>query len=191
MSLCQHTLKIPAIWLNPVHCRGKTNTYGSVFWKRQGEVIADSNVLASVQSQCMWERSETKKTSQISFYFGCKILEGGCLDPSLAHQQPWDVCISIMGYFILFFFFFLACTLSHFMKNTDFCHKDPLKVIIHPCVKTCLVTFFSYINDTVLFWLFNDFCSPYFIIHAQLFYKNSSKSPLFYIYLHWTVSVIY
>lgn len=106
MSLCQHTLKIPAIWLNPVHCRGKTNTYGSVFWKRQGEVIADSNVLASVQSQCMWERSETKKTSQISFYFGCKILEGGCLDPPLAHQQPWDVCISIMGYFILFFFFF-------------------------------------------------------------------------------------
>lgn len=105
MSLCQHTLKIPAIWLNPVHCRGKTNTYGSVFWKRQGEVIADSNVLASVQSQCMWERSETKKTSQISFYFGCKILEGGCLDPPLAHQQPWDVCISIMGYFILFFFF--------------------------------------------------------------------------------------
>jgi len=40
------------------------------------------------ESQCVWERSEAKKTSQISLYSGCKILERGCLDPSLARQEP-------------------------------------------------------------------------------------------------------
>lgn len=44
---------------------------------------------------------------------------------------------------------------------------------------------------TVFFWLFSTFCSSYFIMHAQLCYKDSSKSSLFYIYLHWTVFVIY
>lgn len=54
------------------------------------------------ESQCVWERSEAKKTSQISLYFGCKILERGCLDPPLACQEPWDVRICIMGCFIRF-----------------------------------------------------------------------------------------
>lgn len=66
------------------------------------------------ESQYVWERSEAKKTSQISLYFSCKILERGCLDPPSARQEPRDVHICIMGCF----FHFSREVLQSWMRTT-------------------------------------------------------------------------
>lgn len=92
-------------------------------------------------------------------------------------------------FFFLYFFSSYSFILLLYEKQTPVIKTLSKSSFI--CVKTCPWALFFYINDTVFFWLLNTFCSSYFIMHAQLCYKDSSKSLLFYIYLHWTVFVIY
>lgn len=65
------------------------------------------------ESQCVWERSEAKKASQISLCSGCKILERCFPDPPLARQDFWGghTCIMVV------LFIFLRELLQNWMRT--------------------------------------------------------------------------